>query len=123
MIDESAISEIESKIDNKLDVSAYTEVNTNSFLSKEEFKSYSATTKIEIGEKLDKSQYNDPDYDNYYTKEETSGATQISSAFTEVNGKITTINNSLNGFKIVALTQAEYDALGTKDSKTIYFIS
>lgn len=32
------------------------------------------------------------------------------------------INNRLGGLSFVALTQAEYDALATKDSNTIYFI-
>ena len=39
-----------------------------------------------------------------------------------LNDKIQTINNSLNGLSFTVLTQAEYDALASKNAQTLYFI-
>lgn len=45
------------------------------------------------------------------------GAADINSANEEVNNA----KNALGGLSFVTLTQAEYDALATKDGNTIYF--
>ena len=44
------------------------------------------------------------------------GATDINS----VNEAVNNANNALGGLSLVTLTQAEYDALSTKDGNTIY---
>ena len=40
-----------------------------------------------------------------------------------VDVSVNAINTNLGGLKFVKLTQVAYDALGTKDATTIYFIS
>lgn len=40
-----------------------------------------------------------------------------------INTNIQTINTALNGLKFSVLTQTAYNALTTKDSNTIYFIT
>lgn len=43
--------------------------------------------------------------------------------FDLLDTNLKTINTALNGLKFVALTQTAYDALATKDSNTVYFIT
>ena len=67
--------------------------------------------------KLDASAYTPTDLSNYYQKSETSGATEISAALSLKADK-----SDLDGLKLKKLTQAEYDALVTKDANTLYVI-
>lgn len=91
--------------------------------------------------KLDVTAYTPTDLTNYYTKSETSGKTEIQTALgtkqdTLVSGtNIKTVNNESllgsgnitiqggGGNNVVELTQAEYDALTTKDPDTFYVIT
>lgn len=41
---------------------------------------------------------------------------------TNVDDTLTDLEDKLNGYTLVVLTQAEYDALPTKDDNTLYFI-
>lgn len=85
------------------------------------------------------------DLSNYYTKTEANAllaSKADTSAFTAHtadttvhvtstekttwNGAVTKSNTNetaLGGLKLVSLTQAQYDALATKDSSTVYFIN
>lgn len=40
-----------------------------------------------------------------------------------ISGRVTTLETNTGGFKFVKLTQAEYDALETKDENTMYVIN
>ena len=53
---------------------------------------------------------------NYYTKEE------IHDKNNEINKKVETINNSLNGIKLWKGSQQEYDSISVKDNNTVYII-
>lgn len=93
-----------------------------------------------LDEKLDVTAYTPTDLSNYYTKSETSGSSQISTALNDKIDKssiVTSISSSstdaqipsvkavydkLGGLSLVKLTQAQYDALATKDSNTLYVI-
>ena len=46
----------------------------------------------------------------------------LNDRITEVANKITTLINKTNDLSFVVLTQAQYDALPSKDAKTLYFI-
>ena len=72
--------------------------------------------------KFDISAYTPTDLSDYYTKSETSGASAISAAISEMASK----SEDLGNIKLKALTQAEYDALyigGTTDANTLYIIT
>ena len=95
--------------------------------------------------KLDASAYTPTDLSNYYTKLQTN--TQINNAtsgFVETSAytaytaatearlaedeevtaaALNVLDNKFGGLKLVQLTQAQYDALVTKDSSTLYIIT
>ena len=85
--------------------------------------------------KLDASAYTPTDLSNYYTKSETSGATELSSAFAAKQNVLTAGENIVisgdvisaeAGNDVTELTQAEYDALveaGTVDPDVLYIIT
>lgn len=123
----SAISEIQ--------LSGY--VETEVFDQKEEAVAHALT---DLNERI-------PDMDDYVTTEKfnllksqvaeqslnKADVTYVDNAIADVEQTIednelvtaqafVSINNRLGGLSFVALTQAEYDALTTKDSNTIYFI-
>lgn len=129
----SAISEIQ--------LSGY--VETEVFDQKEEAIAHALTDLHE--NKADKSEI--PDMDDYVKTEKfnllkaevydqsinKADVTYVDNAISNVEQTIednelvtaqafVSINNRLGGLSFVALTQAEYDALTTKDSNTIYFI-
>ena len=66
-----------------------------------------------IDGKLNKSDYAPVDLSNYYQKNQTSGATQIAAAISAISAISTT----------KVLTQAEYDAITSKDNNTTYIIT
>lgn len=74
------------------------------------------TLQSSIDTKLNKSDYAPVDLSNYYQKNQTSGATQIAAAISDLSSKIPTT------LSLKVLSQADYDALANKDDNTVYFI-
>ena len=83
--------EIDDKLADKLDASAYTPCDLSNYYTKQE-----TSGKTEIAnalnaldnKKLDASAYTPTDLSNYYTKQETSGKTQLSTAFASKQDKL-----------------------------------
>ena len=79
--------------DRKLDATAYTEVDTSNYYTKDE-------TSNEID----------------------SAINGVNGSLDTINDNLASINDDLGGLKFVVITESEYNALETKDSNTIYFI-
>lgn len=140
---------VSESISGKADISDVATVSGDVSLLSEQVETdekVTATALVDLdNRKLDASAYTPTDLSNYYTKSQTN--TQINNATdglldastfntysASTNARIsedeevtsaalTTLSTALGGFKLVSLTQAQYDALTVKDASTLYIIT
>ena len=126
-------------MDDKLDASAYTPTDLTNYYNKTEvngllankvdttaFSAYSAATEARLAEdeEVTAAALNDLDattdaINDVVTAHTANTTVHINSTErTNWNGAVT----ALGGLKLVKLTQAQYDALATKDANTLYII-
>jgi hypothetical protein len=118
----SGATELDTAFSGKLDTSEYATFSAETNASINDLSGQSETVAVALNElnerKLDTSAYTPTDLSNYYTKSETSGATELSTAFSAKADK----TSDLDGLKLKKITQAAYDALTVKDPNTLYVI-
>lgn len=122
----SGATEISTALSGKLGTSEYATFSAATNASINDLSGQSETIAAALndlnGRKLDASAYTPTDLSNYYTKSETSGATELTTAFSAKADK----TSDLDGVKLKKITQSAYDALvqaGTVDPNTLYIIT
>lgn len=122
----SGATEISTALSGKLSTSEYATFSAATNASINDLSGQSETIAAALndlnGRKLDASAYTPTDLSNYYTKSETSGATELTTAFSAKADK----TSDLDGVKLKKITQSAYDALvqaGTVDPNTLYIIT
>ena len=111
---EAAESQLQQNIDNKQAKGDYVSASQlNNYETTTAHSTDIQTLQSAIDSKLNKSDYAPVDLSNYYQKNQTSGATEIATAIAAISTISTT----------KVLTQAEYDAITSKDNNTTYIIT
>ena len=118
----SGKTEISTALDDKVDKTEYATFSAATNTSISDLSGQSETVAAALNylndNKLDASAYTPTDLSDYYTKSQTSGATELTTAFSAKADK----TEDLDGLKLKKITQAAYDALTVKDPNTLYVI-